>query len=138
MFPDSDIAEKFSMDEDKLGYVITHGFGPFFQSELTDFIRLLDFGTVDFDESFNRIFHQSQMDLLVRYCFSNPVETRYLSSTFLGHSTARDLLVAFINVFKELGINLGKILQIEPDSLNVIKEFLKDSWRLFERIRDQP
>ncbi|KAJ8679459.1 hypothetical protein QAD02_015246 [Eretmocerus hayati] len=64
MFPDSDIAKKFSMHKDKLGYVITHGLGLFFQSELTDFIRSLDFVTVSFDESFNPIFHQSRMGFL--------------------------------------------------------------------------
>ncbi|KAJ8675979.1 hypothetical protein QAD02_011765 [Eretmocerus hayati] len=127
MFPDSDIAKKFSMHKDKLRYVITHGLGPFSQSELTDFIRSLDFVTVSFDEFFNPIFHQSQMDLLVRYWFSNRVEPRYLSSTFLGHSTARDLLVAFIDVFEKLGMNLEKILQIESDGPNVNKKFLKDS-----------
>ena len=47
-----------------------------------------------FDEAFNDILQNEQMDTLVRFWRADQVVTRYLSSQFLGSSKVQDLLHA--------------------------------------------
>ena len=49
--------------------------------------------SVSFDESFNKVIQEEQMDLLVRYWDDEVKEvvTRYFESEFLGHTRAGDL-----------------------------------------------
>lgn len=126
MFPDSDIAKKFQMHKDKLGYVVTYGLGPFFQKELSNTIKQCDFYAVSFDESLNEVAQKGQMDIVVRFWGENEVKTRFLTSCFLGHATAHDLLMNFISALKEQGLNLKNMMQVSMDGPNVNLKFLKD------------
>lgn len=66
------------------------------------------------------------MDLIVRYwCeIKNEVKTRYLTSTFLEHATASDLLKAFKeNTSENI---LSKLIQISMDGPNVNFKFLRE------------
>ena len=94
MFPDSDIAKLFEMGPNKLGYVVSYGLGPFFKEVLKSQLIQCPWLVVSFDESFNKKTQTCQMDLLIRYWneIKSQVEVRYWDSTFLGHSTAKDLL----------------------------------------------
>lgn len=138
MFPDSDIAKKFQMKKDKLGYVITYGLGPYFQNQLAKIIRECDIYAVSFDESLNKISQKGQMDLIIRFWRNNEVNTRYLTSTFLGHATAADLLMVFTTVFKEHSLNLKNMLQVSMDGPNVNKKFLKDLISYLNDSQDYP
>ena len=96
MFPDSKIADKMTLGSTKLSYLITHGLAPYFHDE---FMKLIDSSYVlCFDEAFNEISKKGQMDLVIRFWDSsvNQVTSRYLSSSFMGHSTAQDI---FWNTF---------------------------------------
>lgn len=135
MFPDSTVAQKFSMHKDKLSYVLTYGLGPFFQNELAMMVKKCDYFSISFDESLNKISQKGQMDLHVRFWNNNKNETstRYLTSTFLGHATATDLLNAFTAAVSNLGLSNSKIIQISMDGPNVnfsfirsFKTFIKD------------
>lgn len=66
MFKDSEIASKFSMHKDKLGYVVTYGLGPFFQNELANKVKACPYFSVSFDESLNDVAQKKQMDIVVR------------------------------------------------------------------------
>ena len=71
-----------------------------------------------FDESYNKISKQGQMDLHV--CFwdieNNCVATWYFNSEFLGKAVAQDECIS------ELDEN--KLLQVSSDGLNVNPAFL--------------
>lgn len=128
MFPDSIIAEKFRMHKDKLSYVITYGLGPYFQEQLTNTVRKCDFFCLSLDESLNKIAQKGQMDIIVRFFddSKNKVMTQYLSSLFLGHCTAFNLLESFKHCLHNLGLPISKIIQVETDGPNVNLKFLKD------------
>lgn len=128
MFPDSKIAQKFTLGQAKVAYTVVYGLAPYFQSSLTDAVNKCEVFVACFDEALNRIAQRGQMDIVVRFWDSsrNIVATRYLNSTFLGHATARDLE----QKFKEglLGLSEKKILQVSMDGPSVNWKFL-DSLR---------
>lgn len=66
------------------------------------------------------------MDLIVRYWCEkeNEVKTRYLTSAFLEHATALDLLTAFKeNISENI---MSKLIQISMDGPNVNFKFLRE------------
>lgn len=126
MFPDSEIAKKVKLQKDKVGYTLVYGISPYFKKELCDKLSKCDYVVVGFDESLNKVSQKQQMDVNVRYWDSecSEVKCRYLTSVFLGRSTANDLLLAFKEAVQFL--NQKKILQISMDGPNVNHRFLKD------------
>ena len=123
MFPDSKIADKMTLGSTKLSYLITHGLAPYFHDEL---MKLIDSPYVlCFDEAFNEISKKGQMDLVIRFWDSsvNQVTSRYLSSSFMGHSTAQDILEHFLEASNEL--KLCNLIQISMDGPNVNWSFLE-------------
>lgn len=86
------------------------------------------FFCLSLDESLNKISQTKQMHIIVRYfdCSKNEITSRYLTSTFLGHSTAKDLLESFTTCLSNLGLSLDKVIQIETDGPNVNLKFLRD------------
>jgi hypothetical protein len=65
MFPDSQIAENYKMERNKLSYVISHGLGPFYHRELVQEIKQCERYVLCFDEQKN---HQNSkpLDLLFK------------------------------------------------------------------------
>ena len=126
MFPDSEIAKKFKLHKDKLGYLVTYGLGPYFQKELTNLVKECPCFCISFDESLNSVAQKGQMDMAVRFWDGNLVQTRYLTSAFLGHATAEDLLMTFLQNLKDTGLDAKKMLQVSMDGPNVNLKFLKD------------
>jgi hypothetical protein len=126
MFPDSATAQDYKMEKDKLGYSLNFGLAPHFKSVLLEQINVADNIVVLFDESFNKVSKDQQMDLHIRFFDEekSQVRTRYLTSIFLLRSRAADILKAF----KEgiLGIKLDRIFQVSMDGCNVNKKFLRD------------
>ena len=122
MFPDSKIADKMTLGSTKLSYLITHGLGPYFYDEL---MKLIDSPYVlCFDEAFNEISKKGQMDLVIRFWDSsvNQVTSRYLSSSFMGHSAPQDIL-EHLEASNEL--KLCSLIQISTDEPNVNWSFLE-------------
>ena len=64
IFPDSPTAQNFSLDADKLRYVMVHGIAPYCYEMLKKEVGASDFYTVTFDESLNSVTQSSQMDIL--------------------------------------------------------------------------
>lgn len=97
MFPDSGIAGKMQLQKDKIGYLCTFGLGPYFQGELTKELKRTNLFSVSFDESLNTVAQKTQMDIHVRFwnVTSNRVQTRYLTSNFLGKFLFFNILVTY-------------------------------------------
>lgn len=126
MFPDSEIAKKIQLQRDKIGYLIAYGIAPFLKNELLKKVNQSQFVVIGFDESLNKVAQKQQMDINIRFWDeeSKEVSTRYLTSVFLGRSTAHHILEAF----KE-GIQLldkKKIIQISMDGPYVNHKFLRE------------
>jgi len=127
MFPDSDIATKIQLQNDKIAYSILYGIAPYFRNLLENTLRSCDYIVVMFDESLNKISQKSQMDLKMRFWNSckREVATRYFSSEFMGNTTATDILNAFIRAL-EGTVDLKKVLQVSMDGPNVNFKFFRD------------
>lgn len=126
MFPDSNIASSMQLQRTKISYVITCGIAPFFKSELLQTIQKCNYFAVGFDESLNKVSQSGQMDINVRFWDSikNEICTNYYNSVFIGHSTADDILKAFLAGID--GLDVTKILQISMDGPNVNKKFFNN------------
>ena len=112
MFPDSNVANSFSMLKDKLSYVINFGIAPYITDMLIENIKQSTIFSIGFDESFNETLQKCQMYFVVRYWdnVKSEVSVRYLNSKFLGHATALDITHEFNEDIKEL--NKAQLLQI--------------------------
>jgi hypothetical protein len=110
----------------KIGYTVVYGISPFFSNELRSELGKCNQITIFFDESLNRISQQQQMDIAVPFwnSCSESVETRYLTSMFLGHTTAVDLLKALKEgICEKL---LKSVFQISMDGPNVNWKLIRD------------
>ena len=67
------------------------------------------------------------MDFTVRYFKNDKVESRYLTSLFPGHTTAKDLKKKFEEATEQL--DLKKLIQISMDGPNV-------NWKLLDSIAE--
>lgn len=126
MFEDSNTAKNISLQRTKLTYLINCGLARYFSSELHDLLVECDYYSIAFDESLNKICQKEQMDIHVRFWNEkeNGVVSRYLTSVFLGHSTALDLVEALEKAINKL--NTRRILQISMDGPNVNHKMLRD------------
>jgi hypothetical protein len=118
MFPDSAIAKQFTLSAAKVAYTIVHGLAPYFAEKLVSSINECAFYVACFDEALNKIAQRGKMDIVIRYWDreSNMVATRYLTSVFLGHASARDLEDKFKQGLSEL--NMDRLAQISMDGPN--------------------
>ena len=101
----------------KLSYLIRFEIVPYFMDLL---LKELKDG-----ESFNGELEKEQMDFIVRYFKDGEVKSRYLSSGFLGHTTAKDLKRAFEECTEKL--DLKNLIQVSMDGLNV-------NWKMLDLI----
>ena len=125
MFADSTIAKQFTCGEKKCAYLACFGVAPFFQQQLLDKIKKLESFVLLFDESLNKVTQSKQLDLHIRFWdtkFSS-VQTRYVTSLFMGHATANDLLEKMTECLNSNKIDISKILQVSMDGPNVNWKF---------------
>ena len=115
MFPDSEIAGRFACSERKMAYLCTFGIAPYFKSLLTVQVRREARFVLLFDESMNKTTKSKQLNLRARFFNdrTGQVVTRYISSAFLGHSTACDLQEKFDECAE--GLNMINLLQVSTD-----------------------
>ena len=89
MFPDSDIA--ITCGPDKTAYIAKFDLAVYIKEELLSKVNKSPF-VLMFDESLNETTKNKQLDVHVRFWDEGRVQSRYLGSQFMGHSTAQDLL----------------------------------------------
>ena len=109
--------QSMQLSKDKIGYTINYGIAPHLNQLLIDDISKSPFFVCGFDESLNKVSHRGQMDVHVRFWMDDTVMTRYLTSQFLGHATAPELLKALETSLKNL--DTSKLVQISMDGPNV-------------------
>ena len=80
---------------------------------------------ISFDEFFNEELEKEQMDFIVRYFKDGEVKSRYPSSGFLGHTTAKDLKRAFEECTEKL--DLKNLIQVSMDGPNI-------NWKMLDLI----
>ena len=64
-FPDSNVANTFSMSKDKLSDVINIGIAPYIRDMLIQNVKQSTFFSIGFDESFNETLHIGRWTLLL-------------------------------------------------------------------------
>ena len=124
MFPDSSIVASFALSPAKAAYTIVHGLAPYFSEALVLALQECPFFVACFDEALNKVAQKGQMDIVIRFwdCSVKQVSTRYLTSVFLGHATAKNLEEKFKEALTAL--NLKKLVQISMDGPSVNWKFL--------------
>ena len=82
---------------------------------------------ISFNKSFNEELEKEQIDFIVRYFKDGEVKSRYLSSGFLGHTTAKDLKRALEECTEKLdsGIYEWTKHQLENARLDCKRQELK-------------
>ena len=117
-------ADKFSLGKTKYMHAINYGLSPYFFGELLRSIKSCG-EVVCFDEVLNKIVQKCQMDNTIRYYDNdiNKVASCYFSSSFLGSSSAKDILESCLEFANKLDIQM--ILQISMDGPNVNWSFLR-------------
>ena len=130
MFPDSEVAQKFSMGKTKSRYMVIYGLAPYFKKELLKKINSSLFYSVSFDESFNSELQKCQMDITVHYWDTkkNIAVTRYFESVFLDRPNASNLLDSLQESTKPL--QGEKFLQLGMDGPNV-------NWNVLDGLDEQ-
>lgn len=128
MFPDSQIAQKFTCGERKTAYFTVFGIGEYLKSLILNDIK--GYFVILFDESLNKKSQKKQMDFHVRYWTNDKVITRYLGSVFMGHGKASDLLEHFLKGIEKLMPIIRNMLQVSMDGPNV-------NWKFFDMLKKQ-
>lgn len=130
MFPDSNIAKRFTCGERKTSYLAVFGISEYFKQDLLKEIR--SFYSVLFDESLNKSTQKKQMDIHVRYWNEkkDQVCTRFFQSVFLGHGTAQDMVSHFTEGVIDSDLKMSDMVQIGMDGPNV-------NWKFFHLISDK-
>ena len=88
----------------KLSYLISSGIAAYFRELLLSDLKQTSCFVVSCDESFNHELQKDQTDFTVRYFKNDKVESRYLTSLLLGHTTAKDLKKKFEEATEQLDI----------------------------------
>ncbi|XP_028296859.1 uncharacterized protein LOC114458643 [Gouania willdenowi] len=122
MFPDSDIATTFTCGSDKTAYIAKFGLAVHIKEELVSKVNKSPF-VLMFDESLNETTKNKQLDVHVRFWDEGQVQSRYLGSQFMGHSTAQDLLSHLKECMDKL--DLRHLVSISMDGPSV-------NWKLFD------
>ena len=108
MFPDSAIASQFTCRERKSNYVLRYGLAPYFKSALTESEKVCIDYVLLFDESYNAVTKNKQMDIFVRYWSDQRVSSRYLQSVLMGHGRAQDILEHFLIGIGDLELKVSR------------------------------
>ena len=105
MFPDSAIASQFSCGERKANYIMRFGLTPHFKDLLLKSLQEVPAYVLLFDETYNPVTKNKQMDILVRYWTSmNRITSVYVTSVFTGHGQSDDMLQHFLSATAELDL----------------------------------
>ena len=84
MFPDNEVASKFTLGKTKCAYFMNYGIALHFKNILTEAITESPFYSLSFDESLNAIMQSCQMDVGISYWddVKNLAQTRSLTQSF--------------------------------------------------------
>ena len=98
------------------------GLAPHFNSILMSKVKSQVDYVLLFDESLNSELHSKQVDIHIRFWDQGQVNTRYLTSEFIGHGTADVLHEKLLQCVQNIGYR--ELLQLSMDGPNV-------NWKTF-------
>ena len=110
MFPDSKIAENFSVSHTRASYIIREGLLPYFtQVIIDDLVKSKLPFSVHFDET-TMVQVRKQMDLTLRYWSTkhDKVWTVFYTSLFFGHAEGETVAKKMYSKMLEDGIPIEK------------------------------
>ena len=126
--PDSRIAHNMSCGPTKLSYLICFGIAPFIKQQLLADLKKAPCFVISFDESFNQELPKEQIDVIVRYFSKNKVVSRYLTSSFLGHTKTEDLKRDCEEAAKDFDKKV--LAQVSMDGTNV-------NWKMYDKLVEE-
>ena len=93
VFSDSVIASSFQLNKIKCSYYVNYGLAPFITDLVVKDVRSSPYLLVLFDESFNKVLEQNEMDIQLRYWNDGDdlVKNWYYDSQFLSKLNAENL-----------------------------------------------
>lgn len=115
------VAHGMSLCATKASYSVAFGLGPYFhEAVVTDMQNVWYSLLVDETTTHQNV---KQFDMHVRYWSTSDdkIVRKYLSSTFLGHARAEDLLESITETLSKDGLPLVKMLHLGCDGPNVNK-----------------
>ena len=133
MFPDLQIAAKYSQEETKSRYVVRFGLAPFVKDELSTDVQKTPY-SFKFDETTNSLV-KKQYDGYVSF-FSKKlckIVTLYCGTLFVGHCTAEDLFGNLFEFVRDLGLDFNLLLALGIDGPNVIQSMPQNSLKSFKK-----
>ncbi|KAJ8685902.1 hypothetical protein QAD02_021695 [Eretmocerus hayati] len=133
---EGELAKQLQLGNDKMGYMINYGLGPYFYERTLASVRGSDVLALSFDGSFNQKMQKIQMDIYVKSwdASKNQAVVRYLGLTFLQHCTALDLLRGFHDVTGE--IDYACVVNVGIDVPHVNFKFLVEFKKSLEQGED--
>ena len=119
MFPDSHIAQQFTLGKTKSRYTIIYGIAPELKKRLIYDVNRSPFYSVLFDETLNSEMQMCQMDVGIHFWneVTGMAETRYFDSQFMLRPNADTLLAKLEDSVAML--DKSKFLQLSMDGPNV-------------------
>ena len=117
MFPDSNIAKKFTLSKSKCAYVLNFGIA---KDGLREKICASPYFSISFDESLNTLLQQQQMDVQIRFwCVAlNKAITRYWNSQFQHRGDAVTLADKLVKSTENLPIERYHQLAMDGPNTN--------------------
>ena len=134
MFPDSGIAQQFSLNRTKASYYISEGMGPHLRSVLVDDVLRSEVPLcMHFDETTTSQI-KKQMDLTLRYWSPTHCEVRvaYYSSLFFGHAEGERVANRLHQEITKDNIPVTKLIALVRDGPNVNKTIVNKLHALFK------
>ena len=129
MFPDSEVASKFTLGKTKCDYFVNYGIAPHLKNILTKAIIEPPFYSLSFDETLNAVNQSCQMDVGIRYWDNaeSLVQTRYFDSKFLQRPNTEILFEKIRESLTEL--HEDRLIQLSMDGPSVY-------WNVLEKLDD--
>lgn len=139
MFP-CDPSKEFKLCRTKLSYSVSHGLGPYFQSNVCKDVCSsgYSFG-ICFDET-TTVQVVKQLDIYVRFydASKRQVVVRYLTSIFLGHADALSVSRGIVKVLRDKSMPLSLLLFVSSDGPNVNKSIWEKINSTVKETTDSP
>ena len=123
VFPDSEIAEKYSQNETKMKHVIQYGLSPYFQDLLKSDLKGKPF-SFKFDDTTTSQTKKQYNDYVQYWseCFG-AVIIAYCGSLFVDHCPSEKFVQHFYEFVRKVGLYINFMLYLRMDGPIVNKMF---------------
>lgn len=116
------LQKKFTLNNNKAGYVLNEALGPYFRKEMLKDVDIDKYFTVLFDETTNAA-GSKELQICLRYCSISTglIVTSHLETFFISYATAVILVEKIKESLDNAGLPLSKVIMLGMDGPNVNK-----------------